>query len=198
MKAAAGRSSGSGKSTGRLCANAAAAASTRPRTSGSACSSQAIPTASSSGSAVAGSNPPASGSISPVQRPTVRAIGPAWSKLGASGKHPSSGTTPKLGLNPTMPQQAAGIRIEPPESVPSAASASPTASAAAEPPLEPPAIRPGASGFGTVPKCGLIEVTPNANSCRFVFPTFAYPAASTLRTASAVVSGTCSAKTAEP
>jgi hypothetical protein len=42
-----------------------------------------------------------------------------------------------------MPQQAAGIRIEPAESVPSAASARPAVSAAAEPPLEPPAIRPG-------------------------------------------------------
>ena len=92
--------------------------------------------------------------------PTVRAIGPAWSKLGASGKQPSSGTRPYVGLNPTMPQHAAGIRIEPPESVPSAASASPAASAAADPPLEPPAIRPGASGFGTVPKCGFSEVTP--------------------------------------
>ena len=77
-----------------------------------------------------------------------------------------------MGLNPTIPQQAAGIRIEPPESLPSAASASPAASAAAEPPLEPPAIRPGAIGFGTVPKCGFCEVTPYANSWRFVLPTF--------------------------
>ena len=72
-----------------------------------------------------------------------------------------------------MPQNAAGIRIEPPLSVPSAASASPAASAAAEPPLEPPAIRPGATGFGTQPKCGFIDVTPYANSCRFVLPAFA-------------------------
>ena len=76
-------------------------------------------------------------------------------------------------MKPTTPQHAAGMRIEPPESVPRAASAKPPASAAAEPPLEPPAIRPGAAGFGTVPKCGLVEVMPYANSCRFVFPTFA-------------------------
>ena len=31
----------------------------------------------------------------------------------------------------------------------------------------------GASGFGTVPKCGFSEVVPNANSCRFVLPTSA-------------------------
>ena len=52
------------------------------------------------------------------------------------------------------------MRIEPPESVPSAASASPAASAAAEPPLEPPATCPGATGFGTVPKCGFSDVVP--------------------------------------
>jgi len=45
-----------------------------------------------------------------------------------------------------MPQNAAGILIEPPESVPSAASASPAASAAALPPLEPPVVRPGCAG----------------------------------------------------
>ncbi len=73
------------------------------------------------------------------------------SKLGASGKQPSIGTSPCVGLNPTTPHQAAGIRIEPPESVPSPLSAWPAASAAAVPPLEPPATRPGAVGFGTVP-----------------------------------------------
>src|SRR6266496_6778061 len=97
-----------------------------------------------------------------------------------------------------MPQQAAGIRIEPPESVPSAASARPAASAAAEPPLDPPAIRPGAAGFGTVPKCGFSDVIPYANSCMLVLPTFAYPASASRRTDSAVRAGTCSAKTAEP
>ena len=74
---------------------------------------------------------------------TSRAIGPTWSKLGASGKQPSAETSPYVGLKPTIPQQAAGIRIEPPESVPSAASASPAASAAAEPPLDPTCDAPG-------------------------------------------------------
>ena len=79
----------------------------------------------------------------------------------------------RLGFNPTKPVHAAGMRIDPPESVPRAASASPAASAAADPPLEPPAIRPGARGFGTLPKCSFSDVVPNANSCRFVLPTFA-------------------------
>jgi hypothetical protein len=100
-------------------------------------------------------------------------MGPAWSKLGASGKHPSSGTRSYVGLNPTTPHHAAGIRIEPPESLPSATSARPAASAAALPPLEPPASRPGAIGFGTVPKWTFCDEIPYANSCRFVLPTFA-------------------------
>jgi hypothetical protein len=76
-----------------------------------------------------------------------------------------------VGLKPTTPQQAAGMRIEPPESVPSATSAAPSTRAAAFPPLEPPATRPGKLGLGTTPKCGFSEVTPYANSWRFVFPT---------------------------
>ena len=61
------------------------------------------------------------------------------------------GTSPKVGLNPVTPQHAAGILIDPPLSLPSAASTRPAASAAADPPLDPPAILSAASGFGTHP-----------------------------------------------
>ena len=166
--------SGRGKASARRFGKRLAAASTRARTSGAASSSQATPTSSSSSeSTLAVSNPGASARIIVSQSAGDLAIGPAWSKLGASGKQPSSGTSSKLGLKPTIPHHAAGIRIEPPESEPSAASARPAASAAAEPPLDPPASRPGARGFGTVPKCGFCELIPYANSCRFVLPTFA-------------------------
>src|SRR6266576_317766 len=171
----------------------------RRETRGSASSTHAVPTAISSSEAnSAAAKPGAMTSSSAAHSSTVRPIGPTWSKLGASGKQPSIETSPYVGLNPTTPQQAAGMRIEPPESVPRAASTSPSASAAAEPPDDPPAIRPGATGFGTVPKCGFSDVTPYANSCRFVLPTFAYPLDSARRTDSAVVDGTCSANTAEP
>ena len=40
-----------------------------------------------------------------------------------------------------MPQQLAGIRIEPPPSEPCATGTRPAATAAAAPPLDPPAIR---------------------------------------------------------
>src|SRR5215207_5374543 len=149
--------SGSGKSTASA-PSLAPASPTRSHTSGSHCSIQAIPTLASMLSG--GEKPGTKTSIIRTQPSTVRAIGPAWSKVGASGNTPSSETTPNVGLKPTTAQHAAGIRIDPPESVPSAASAKPAASAAADPPLDPPAVRPGAAGLGTVPKCGFCDVTP--------------------------------------
>ena len=60
----------------------------------------------------------------------------------------------------------------------------------AEPPDEPPATRSGSCGLRTGPYHGFSDVTPKANSCRFVFPTLRQPAASSRRTASASRSGT--------
>ena len=95
-----------------------------------------------------------------MQPATVRAIGPGVSKLGASGKTPSAGRSPQVGLKPTTPQHAAGKRTEPALSVPMARSQRPAASAAPFPPLDPPGIRAASSGFTTAPKCGLSDVTP--------------------------------------
>ena len=124
---------------------------------------------------------------------TVRAIGPTVSKLGQSGKTPSTGIRPQLGFSPTTPQQDAGSRIEQPVSVPRPRSQRPSASAAALPPDEPPVVRPGRSGFCTVPYHGFWLVTPQANSCRFAFPTTTAPAATRRSTAGAVRRGTWSA-----
>ena len=69
-----------------------------------------------------------------------------------------------------MPQQAAGMRTEPPVSVPRATSASPSATTTAEPLEEPPGTRAGSSGLTGVPVCSL---TPSANqhsSLRLVLP----------------------------
>ncbi len=105
--------------------------------------SHVTPTETSPTSIGSTAKPGTSASISSTHPPTSRAIGPAWSKLGASGKTPSIGTSPNVGLKPAIPQHAAGIRIDPPESVPSPTSTSPAAIAAAVPPLEPPEVRPG-------------------------------------------------------
>jgi hypothetical protein len=48
---------------------------------------------------------------------------------------------PREGLRPTNPQQAAGMRVEPPPSLAPAIGTTPAATAAAEPPLLPPGVR---------------------------------------------------------
>ena len=76
-----------------------------------------------------------------------------------------------------MPQQAAGWRIEPPVSEPSAARHSPAATAAAEPPEEPPGIVAGSQGLRVAPKAEFSVEEPIANSSRFVLPRKTAPAA---------------------
>ncbi len=72
---------------------------------------------------------------------TVRASAP---KVASPSQPSPSGcdeTRPRVGFMPTSPQQAAGIRIEPPPSDAPAAGTRPAATAAAEPPDEPPGVR---------------------------------------------------------
>ena len=103
-----------------------------------------------------------------------------------------------VGLRPETPQNAAGMRTEPPVSVPSARAAAPVASATPEPPLEPPGTRSRSHGLRQVGKCGLVEVIPQANSCVSALPITIAPASFARRTASASVVGTWSAKIFEP
>ncbi len=55
-------------------------------------------------------------------------------------------------MNPTTPQAAAGIRIEPPMSDPLASVDVPAASEAAEPPEEPPTASCGLNGLRVTPQ----------------------------------------------
>src|ERR1700756_2032694 len=93
--------------------------------------------------------------------------------FGSTGKTPCKDTRPKVVFKPTMPQQAAGTRIEPAVSVPRAISASPLATATAEPHDEPPEIKLLClfNGLIGVPKKSLMPEGATANSLRFVFPT---------------------------
>ena len=121
-----------------------AAASTRSRTSGSACSVQATPTR-----APRAIERPRLESGHERREHRLAAVDVARQRPGVvEARREREAAVHRdeadVGLKPTTPQQAAGMRIEPPESVPSAASASPRATAAAEPPLDPPAMRPGA------------------------------------------------------
>ena len=64
------------------------------------------------------------------------------SSVNDSGTAPSSGTRAWVGLKPTMPLNAAGIRQEPPVSVPSAPCAMPSTTETAAPDDEPPGTWP--------------------------------------------------------
>src|SRR5690348_2105603 len=90
-----------------------------------------------------------------AQSATLLAIGPTESSVLLSGKAPSVGTRWRLGLRPTRPQSPAGIRTEPPVSVPIAISHMPSATATGAPAEEPPGTRLRSRGLPGVPKCGL-------------------------------------------
>jgi hypothetical protein len=72
--------------------------------------------------------------------------------------------------------------------------------ATADPLEDPPGASDASSGFVGVPNHGLIPVTPNASSCRFVRPTICAPAArSPARQGASAAAGTAaSASTRDP
>ena len=90
---------------------------------------------------------------------------------------------------PTMPQSAAGWRMEPPVSLPRAQSASPAATAAAEPPLEPPGTVARSQGLCVVWNAEFSVEEPMANSSRLVLPSITTWSSHTWRTAVAVYTG---------
>ena len=96
-------------------------------------------------------------------RATVRVSTPSCTR----NCSPSSGacdTRPRCGLRPTRPQHDAGMRSEPPPSLPCASGTMPAATAAALPPDEPPGVRAGSQGFrvrsvtGRIPHSGIAVV----------------------------------------
>ncbi len=87
-----------------------------------------------------------------------------------------------------MPQKAAGMRTEPPPSVPSVSGAMPSATAAALPPDEPPDVRVGSHGLPVTPVRGA-SVTPfQPSSGVVVLPTSTPPCSRTRATAGASTS----------
>src|SRR5580700_375701 len=68
-------------------------------------------------------------------------------------------TRARDGFSPNRPQHEAGMRIEPPPSVPCAIGSMPAATAAAAPPLEPPALYARFQGLRVGPNSrGSVEV----------------------------------------
>src|ERR671919_37865 len=92
-------------------------------------------------------------------------VGPGW------------GMRPWLGLNPTRPQNAAGIRVGPPPSLAVATGTRPAATAAALPPLDPPGVRSGSQGLRAAPNTLVLVKLRVPNSGAAVLPTGTAPAA---------------------
>src|SRR4029077_10210681 len=109
-----------------------------------------------------------------------------------------SGTRPYGGLNPTTPQNDAGILIEPPMSEPVASVAVPAASAAADPPLEPPGEYLVCHGLRVTPQ-SRDQVTGAQENSGVVVRACTMPPASRIRCAKAAVSSaTASRSGSEP
>src|SRR5256885_4386381 len=103
---------------------------------------------------------------------------PRWARRAKPlGTPRPSGTRPYDGLKPYTPQNAAGMRIEPPPSVPSANGPQPLATATAAPPLEPPGVSAGVHGLRVTSKSGVSVTALRPNSDVLVFPTTSAPAA---------------------
>src|SRR5204863_6217173 len=100
----------------------------------------------------------------------VRAIGPVTCRVSHAQSVGCVGTSPMDGRRPTTPQNEAGMRSEPPRSVPSASAIMPDASAAAPPPVDPPALRLVFQGLRVLPKTSLKVLPPAANSGQLVLP----------------------------
>src|ERR1700681_2882384 len=99
---------------------------------------------------------------------------------------------------PTMPQKAAGMRIEQPKSVPCASGSIPVATAPADPREEPAGLNAGFQGLRVTPNTSLKVLAPAANSGVLVLPSTIAPAAFRRRTASASSVGTFFLNSGEP
>src|SRR5680860_1499753 len=128
----------------------------------------------------------------------VRAHGPSWSRLEASATSPYRETPPYVGLTPTVPVTAAGWRIEPPVSVPTARGASKAATAADDPPPEPPGMRSVSHGLRVGPNAENSVDDPIANSSMFVLPRITQPASRRRVTTVASYGGTQPSRILDP
>ena len=122
------------------------------------------------------------------------ACGPTWDTV-PNGDGGYAGTRPKLGLNPTLPQNAAGTRIDPAPSVPMPSGPSPAATAAAVPPDDPPGVLAVSHGLRVSPVRGELVSALQPNSGVAVLPISTAPASRRRAVAGASTSHGCSGST---
>src|ERR671912_2371858 len=108
------------------------------------------------------------------------------------------GPRPNDCLNPKMPQNAAGMRIDPAPSLPWARGPRPAATAAAAPPLDPPGDFSRFQGLNDGPNTRFPESPFQPSSGVLVFPSMTAPAAYSRPTTGASSSGTQPASIKEP
>ena len=106
---------------------------------------------------------------------TVRVIGPRCATV-PKGDSGQAGTRPKVGFRPMIPQKLAGMRIDPPPSVPTCSAPIPSAAATAAPPLEPPGVRAMSQGLRATWPSGLSVTAFQPNSGVVVLPSSTAPA----------------------
>ena len=123
---------------------------------------------------------------------TVRAMGPCTLRPIHTLSLGHAGTRPSDGRRPTTLQKLAGLRSEPPRSLPSASGTMPQASATAAPPLDPPHVFVASYGLRVRPNTVLNVCEPAPNSGVLLLPIVMAPAARTRSTSSASSSGTWS------
>src|SRR4029078_7730939 len=80
-------------------------------------------------------------------------------------------TSPRVGLSPTIPFNAAGTRPDPAVSVPNAKATTPAATATALPELDPPEIRSPPKTLSGAPYGLRVPFSPVANWSRLFLPT---------------------------
>src|SRR5258708_36815660 len=103
-------------------------------------------------------------------------MGPATLRLVHASLDGTRGTRPGEVRNPTTEQKLAGLRSEPPVSLPSAIGSMPQASDTAAPPLLPPHVLVRSQGFFVDPNTGLKVCEPAPTSGVLVFPIVIAPA----------------------
>jgi hypothetical protein len=115
---------------------------------------------------------------------TDLARGPTWASVGVADVG-QIGTRPNCPFNPANPVNEAGIRTDPPLSVPSAKGVMPAATEAAAPALEPPGVLARFRGLRVMPVSGLSPTGLHPNSLVVVLPIKMPPAALARSTAGA-------------
>src|SRR5690348_6184424 len=127
---------------------------------------------------------PCSTSRSSALSATVRARPPYVLSPNQPSRAGWEDTRPRVGFIPTRPQQAAGIRSEPPPSEPVAQGTIPEATAPAEPPEDPPGVRSGFHGLRVTPLASVAVHGKIISSGTLVIPIGIAPAARRRRTTS--------------